>query len=412
MTRCRSSRLVTRLALLACLLPLSVPAGQARADITIRRSSGEEVVHTMVVLRGVYASEADENPLWRRAVLAALSSVAKRHEVVLCGGEAPSPVCSRAELASAPALRWKIDASLTVHNSLAVLRVPLTLEIVSTEAAVPDPGLLILEDNFVLPPDLDEAGRDDLVGEHLRNAVLRLGALDDWFARLRSIPGLQTTVVASPPPSAAPGVAGDPGGNANGADVETTAAEPPDALLTAWQENEDHILGLLIDDRFAEARRAAEELLEEDRLPAAQRERVSRLLETAVRRQAAAAPAEADPAAEPTPEPEPFDYSFSVRVAVPGEGFLRGVDGRLRLFDGGVRFAPSGEGDGWTVRWSQLEDWGEADGLWDVGHPLMVAGDDGRRHYFAQIDHRGRFISGAQILSLLERGAQRAARRR
>lgn len=376
-------------------------------------------------------SAEDVTEEWRVALREGLTEAAAGEGVVLCRLSDERPECAQEVLQGAPKLAWKISTSTTIKNSLAFVNIPVGLEVVAGEdLLVPKPGLFVVEETFVLSGERPVGGWDRWLAPRVAGIVGNHPSIAVWFAEVRATPGLATLIPggtdgssAHTPQSTTTGVAqSEPDG----------PVDPESEEVFDWERREDEILQMLIDNRFSAARRAADLFLDDDRVPPDARDRLARLREIAAEREASSVvetPEEPESSeagrleeAEEVPAMPPveqvFDYTFRVRVAQPGQGFLRGTDGRLRLFDGGVSFAPTNQGgnsengvESWFLRWSQLRAWGEAEGLWDVDHPLEMSSTDGKDIYFAVIDQRGRFRTGDRILSLLSEGAERARQR-
>ena len=54
--------------------------------------------------------------------------------------------------------------------------------------------------------------------------------------------------------------------------------------------------------------------------------------------------------------------------------------------------------------WSSLKSFGEATGVWDVAHPLVIETEDGTRHFLAEVKKKGVYGRGRSILTYIERG--------
>lgn len=397
--------------LLLVLLALNIPAAASLAATTGSEDAEGSTARSATVLRLVDGSAGPVPAVWRQAVVLGLSAVAASEEVILCPAGHGRQACSPELLDIVPELRWSVSTAITVKHSLALIRVPLTLElVVDPESTAPEAGLFVIEDNLVLPEGATEGHElDTVVAHRVRQILTTHTAVRRWFAsvaqtsdlrRLVPFPEAETDLEAADQPTSHP----------TAANTEDEAAE--------WRHREEEILSLLIDGRFIDARQAADRLLQEDGLPPDQRDRVVRLRATALEREAAV-----DEQPEPSESPaskakETFDFTFRVRVAVHSQGFVRGTDGRLRLYAGGVRFVPdttqdgaSEDGDGWFLRWSEIRAWGEAEGLWDISHPLELISTDGENLYLAVIDRDGLFRSGERLLSMLSEGAELARKR-
>lgn len=406
------------LELFLVLLMLGTSAVGIPATAAVGAPGAATATESVVVLLLVDRSAESVTTAWRRSLAEGLSEAAASQGVVLCSAEQDRPGCARSALPDAPRLEWRVSTSITVKSFVAFINVPLSLEVVTErDLPVPEAGLFVVEDTVVLPEEGTSDGRDSILARHVAEIVRNHSALRRWFAEIRAVPGLESQ---APRPSVAPETGDEE--HAEHAEVGPSLPTPDEAAH--WQREEEQILEMLIDDRFGDARRAADRLLEDERLPAAARDRVRRLRQTAVEREAAQVepeppqPTEPDEAPDPRPPEPPFDYTFKVRVAEAGRGFLRGTDGRLRLFDRGISFVPNarekgdaGGGEGWFLRWSELRHWGEAEGLWDISHPLQVSLNEGESIYFAVLDQEGRFRPGDKVLSLLSRGAERARQR-
>lgn len=224
------------------------------------------------------------------------------------------------------------------------------------------------------------------------------------------------------------------------------AVEPPGSgsCRCPWSEERARVVDLMLDGAFAEALARSEELLADPALPASVAQRIAELRTRAVRALEARDLQSPDPerrdlegpdnerralerrdparpalersdsvAAAPEPEPRtrsdrppPLDVTFRVRSTRPGRSFRDGDDGRLRVSAHGITFVPDDGGDDgrWTVPWEAFASAAEADGIWDVAHPLVVRTEEGDRFFLVQIGPKDRFGDGEQILRYIEKG--------
>lgn len=182
-------------------------------------------------------------------------------------------------------------------------------------------------------------------------------------------------------------------------------AENPDACSCPWSDDRERLVDHLLDGNFAEAVATADELLAAPSFPEDQARRVSRLRARALEELDRIEAAEATP----PPPPPPLDVTFQVRSTRPGRSFRSGSVGRLRVSSHGITYVPedSPTEEGWSISWESFASAGEADGIWDVAHPLVLATEEGDRFFVTQVTRDGRFVDGEEILRYIERGRRR-----
>jgi hypothetical protein len=94
--------------------------------------------------------------------------------------------------------------------------------------------------------------------------------------------------------------------------------------------------------------------------------------------------------------------TFSVRQAVVGTGFGVGMAGRLAISPQGISLTTAGhERPNWNLPWRELASAARDGGIWEVPFVLVLRARDGSRRYLAQVDARGRYVSGQPILEAI-----------
>ncbi|HEX2253988.1 MAG TPA: hypothetical protein VHQ65_12030 [Thermoanaerobaculia bacterium] len=214
----------------------------------------------------------------------------------------------------------------------------------------------------------------------------------------------------------------EPEGDTAGGDVQDTSDPAQDtggagasggtpSPASDWQSALDRIADLLIEDRPADARAAAERLLGAPALPMEVEARARQLLATARRHLAAGSPA-AEPRSGSTAAPQRPAFpsaSFPVVLARIGAGFASGEAGSLRIDHTGVSFAPEGQRKPqWGVPWARVVDLTRTGGLWDTSHPLVLRQSDGPAYYLALVDRAGGYQLPDRLLEAFERARRQA----
>jgi hypothetical protein len=184
---------------------------------------------------------------------------------------------------------------------------------------------------------------------------------------------------------------------------EVLAEEPEEGCWGRWDGEREELVDLLLDGDYEAARAKAEELLAEPELPEGPARRVSEL-----RMRAIAELDRREPAAD-APSPPPLDVTFRVRSTRPGRSFRAGAEGRLRISSRGIAFVPEegSDDDGWSIPWRSFASAGEAEGIWDVAHPLVLETGDGDKFFLTEVKQDGRFGDGEEILRYVEKGRKR-----
>lgn len=224
---------------------------------------------------------------------------------------------------------------------------------------------------------------------------------------------LGLSLAAGPPEGtdpASPGRPGTAGTAAPGHPGATGLGEAGGGCRCPWSAERARVVDLMLDGAFAEALDLSEELLADPALPAPVARRIAELRTRAVRELEGRDPVAVAPEPEPEPDrPPPLDVTFHVRSTRPGRSFRAGDDGRLRVSAHGITFVPDdGAEDGrWSVPWSAFESAGEAEGIWDVAHPLVVRTEEGDRFFLVHVGPEERFEDGEQILRYIEKGRKR-----
>lgn len=189
----------------------------------------------------------------------------------------------------------------------------------------------------------------------------------------------------------------------------------PETSVQDWQSELDAIADLLIDGKPAEARQRTAKLLETQNLPEAVAARARDLQQKADAR-LAAEPAPTVPRKKieipekPSDSPKPSSgASFKVRLARVGSGFEAGTSGVLSVSETGLAFLRQGKPSSeWLIRWGDLAEAREDDGLWDVPYPpLVLIERGGRKHYVAPVDGKGLYQSGSSLLSAISEGRRK-----
>lgn len=194
--------------------------------------------------------------------------------------------------------------------------------------------------------------------------------------------------------------------------LESGDAQAPEPSQN-WQRELDAIADLLIDGKSAQARERAGKLLETQDLPDSVAVRARELQQKAEMKLAATS-ASPEPKKETAStgeneKRERTEPTFNVRIARIGSGFDAGTSCLLRISETGLEFSRKGQSrEDWTIRWRDLVEAREDDGLWDTPYPPVVLVErGGRRHYLAQVDAKGRHLPGGPLLAAIAEGRRR-----
>ncbi len=354
------------------------------------------------------------HPVFLQAMTEAIHAVAREAGVVVCfergelSTDAAFAALCREEFAKRSkiqGLRFQPDVRVESQHAIEIAAISLALSIDSTRKPkhLPHASLVGTQARIFAPPEYSPARRDALMAKAVYDAIVHLPEVRDWFVSLDRYPRL---LIDRPPGDHPPAEPSE----------FALAPEPPEAdTARRWYEERDRITDLLIEGELSEAKGRADALLGEP-IPGELRVRVRELRDKAVAKIAENAPEPETPQPEPEPAPlppppqeKPLDVTFTVRVTRSGSGFRSAVEGRLRISDRDIRFKPadSQHGEGWSVSWWSLKSFGEAEGMWDIAHPLVIETKDGTKYFLAEVTRDGLYGRGKQILKFIDRGRKR-----